>query len=477
MFQQTFAIIRNTFLESIRQPIMLVVLMVATIALILSNPLSAFTMANDQRMFIDLGLATVFLCGALLAAFIATNVLGREIENRTALTVISKPVSRPLFVIGKYVGVAAALLVGTLYMSFVFMLAEQHAVLQTVRDPIHVPVILFSAGAGIIGLGTGIWCNFFYNRIFASTVICVTTPLAGLAYLFSMMFKPDFAMQPLSAGFKPQLWIALGALAIAVLVLTAIAVAVSTRLGQVMTLCITIGLFVMGMLSDWAFGRRIAQLEQSWTQRVQLQTDSQLRSALDEDDLDDVRAWLLMVNTDRAYREHSTWPCKAMAEAVKQRAELAKVNEAERASRIAAIEREQQQAADAKLATDLSLARQAADALRWPPAKSDLVLEFDWPLIVERTNGECELIANTRTFVYPPLQRSVANGGERLTRASMQIATAVVPNFQVLFLSDALTQGHVIPPSYLAATGLYGLCYIIAALSLATFMFQRREVG
>ena len=43
-----------------------------TIALILANPLAAFTMEDDQRMLIDMGLATVFLCGCLLSAFIAT---------------------------------------------------------------------------------------------------------------------------------------------------------------------------------------------------------------------------------------------------------------------------------------------------------------------------------------------------------------------------------------------------------------------
>ena len=76
MFQQLLAITRNTFFESIRQPIMLVVLVAATVLIVLSNPLSAFTMDDNQRMLVDIGLATVFLAGAVLAAFIATNVLG-----------------------------------------------------------------------------------------------------------------------------------------------------------------------------------------------------------------------------------------------------------------------------------------------------------------------------------------------------------------------------------------------------------------
>ena len=74
---------------------MLVVLAAAVLLIVMSNPLSAFTMEDDQRMLVDMGMATVFLGGALLSAFIATSVLTREVENRTALTVISKPVGRP----------------------------------------------------------------------------------------------------------------------------------------------------------------------------------------------------------------------------------------------------------------------------------------------------------------------------------------------------------------------------------------------
>jgi ABC-type transport system involved in multi-copper enzyme maturation permease subunit len=155
MFQQISAIIRNTFFESIRQPFMLVMLLVATLLIIFANLLSGYTMSDDQKMFVDMGLATVFICGAVLAAFIATSVLGREIENRTALTVISKPVSRPVFVVGKYLGVAGGLGVATIFMSLVFLLVDQHSVLQTARDPLHLPVITFGFGAAAIGLAVG----------------------------------------------------------------------------------------------------------------------------------------------------------------------------------------------------------------------------------------------------------------------------------------------------------------------------------
>ncbi len=268
MFEQTLAILRNTFFEAIRQPVMLVILCIATLALILSNPLAGFTMEDDQRMLIDIGLATVFLCGAILAAFVSASVLTREIDNKTALTVISKPVGRPVFVIGKFLGVAAALFVATLFMSLVFLLVELHGTLQTVRDPLHLPVITFGIGAAVIGIGVALWCNYFYGKVFGSTVIVVTTPLLLIAYIFALMFDAHFAPQPIGASFNPQFWYAITSMMMAVMVLTAIALAASTRLSQVMTLAATLGLFMIGMLSDWFIGRRIEAIRQVWLSRA-----------------------------------------------------------------------------------------------------------------------------------------------------------------------------------------------------------------
>ena len=88
MFSQAFAITRNTFFESIRQPIVFILIVIGTLLIVASGPLSAFTMDEDQRMLVDISLASVFLTGTLLSAFIATSVLGREIESGTVLTVV-----------------------------------------------------------------------------------------------------------------------------------------------------------------------------------------------------------------------------------------------------------------------------------------------------------------------------------------------------------------------------------------------------
>jgi len=379
MFEQTLAIVRNTFFESIRQPIVLVLLVIATVTLILSNPLAAFTMEDDQRMLIDIGLATIFLCGALLAAFVATGVLTREIDNKTALTVISKPVGRPVFVIGKFLGVAGALVLCTLYMSFVFLLVERHDVLQTVRDPVHVPVVVFGVGAAILGVGIAVWCNYFYNKVFSSTVICVTTPLAALAYLLSLFFDPSFRLQPVGTDFKGDLWLGLISLMVAILVLTAIAIAASARLGQVMTLCVTLGMLVLGLLSDWLFGRPIRDLTEIWLQR-------------------------------------------ASAEGLTEKVEV----------------------------------------IRTITLTTGEVQQSPTPEIQE-------------VATVPLIE--MAEGAERVLHGVYWTLYSILPNFQALWLSDALTQSHKIPPIYVGFTIGYGLGYIAIALALAVILFQRREVG
>ena len=379
MFGQTLAIIRNTFFESIRQPILLVMLVVGTIGLIFCNLLAGFTMEDDQRMMVDLGLSTVFLCGTLLAAFIATNVLNREIENLTALTVISKPVARPVFVLGKFLGVAGALVLATVYLSFVFLLVEMHGVLQTVRQPIHLPVIVFGVGAGGLGVVAALWCNYFYGKVFSSTVICLVTPLAGLAYLFSLMFDTGFAVQPISESFKGQLWLALTSIMMAILVLTAIAIAASTRLGQVMTLCTTLGIFLLGMLSDWMLGRELNRIREMWLQRA---------SALGQTEI---------ISETRIVELVSTGEVQTKTEQIEQ--------------------------------------------------------------------------------ALAPLSSFADGLAERIEYAAYWTAYAILPNFQVFWLSDGVTQDHVIPPGYVGLTLIYGPLYILAALGLAVILFQRREVG
>ena len=68
--EQLLAITRNTFFESIRQPVLLVVLVICTVLVVLSNPFSAYTLQDDTKMFVDIGLSTIFMGTAILSALV-----------------------------------------------------------------------------------------------------------------------------------------------------------------------------------------------------------------------------------------------------------------------------------------------------------------------------------------------------------------------------------------------------------------------
>ena len=90
--------------------------------------------------------------------------------------------------------------------------------------------------------------------------------------------------------------------------------------------------------------------------------------------------------------------------------------------------------------------------------------------------GEVQTFVETVRVSQVPLA-DMASGSEAVIYGFWQFCYAIIPNFQVLWLSDAITQEHLIPGSYMLKSLLYGAVYIVIALSAAVILFQRREVG
>lgn len=256
MFQQLLSITRNTLLESIRQPIFVVLVLVGILLMAMNPSLSAYTLDDDNKLLVDLGLSTVFVFCLLLAAFTATSVLSDEIENRTVLTVISKPVTRPVFVLGKYLGVAGAITLAFYVLSLAFLFARRHGVRQANLDPYDGPVILFGLLAVVIALLFASAANYLYRWAFSSTLMIALAITATVGALLTFSISKEWAFQTPWTDFVAMegrlTQISLGLLLVfeAVLVLTAVAIAASTRLGQIMTLLVCVGVFVIGLINN-----------------------------------------------------------------------------------------------------------------------------------------------------------------------------------------------------------------------------------
>ncbi len=256
MFSRLFSIARNTFTETIRQPIYGVLLLATIFLLILNIFLAGFTLEEDDKLLMDLGLCTILLSGLFLAAFSATGVLTREIENKTAMTIMSKPVTRPVFLLGKYLGLILAQFLAFYICFLIYMLTMHHQVLENSSDPWDWPAIFFGMGFMMLGVFAAAAANFFYGREFSSTALLYATPLLTVGTVITSFFDREFNLTPFGQGyFHAQIVVAAILIMMALAVVAAVALAVSTRLGQVMTLLICTFVLIGGFLSDWLLGQ------------------------------------------------------------------------------------------------------------------------------------------------------------------------------------------------------------------------------
>ena len=257
-------IARNAFLESIRQPIHAVLICAALLALVLNVNLAGYTLEDDNKLLVDLGLSTLFLSGLLMAAFTATSVLSREIENKTVLTVVSKPVPRPQVVVGKFLGVAAAIATAYWLLAAVFLLTVRHRVQSSVReeDIFDPPVVTFGLLAiGLTFLIAGL-ANYLYRWSFPATFSIVGAVLATVAWGLVSCVSRWWRLQAPGTDFDPQLAIGLALVFEAIIVLAAIAIAASTRLGQIPTLLVCVGVFLVGLVGEYFLS--LASAGQGW---------------------------------------------------------------------------------------------------------------------------------------------------------------------------------------------------------------------
>jgi ABC-type transport system involved in multi-copper enzyme maturation permease subunit len=107
----------NTFRENLRDKLLYNLLIFALLMIGSSIIISKLTLGDFDRLMIDIGLASVNFFGVLIAIFIGIGLVSKEIDKKTIYTIMSKPVARYEFLLGKYVGLLVTLLVNTVIMT------------------------------------------------------------------------------------------------------------------------------------------------------------------------------------------------------------------------------------------------------------------------------------------------------------------------------------------------------------------------
>ncbi|NDF16004.1 ABC transporter permease, partial [bacterium] len=99
----------NSWKQMVRDRIFYVVLIVACFMLGFSYLLATLTIVESRKILLDFGFSAVSLASGMMAVYIGISSMAKEIEQRTIYTVVSKPVSRSMYLLGKFLGSLAVL--------------------------------------------------------------------------------------------------------------------------------------------------------------------------------------------------------------------------------------------------------------------------------------------------------------------------------------------------------------------------------
>lgn len=114
---QTIAIALNTFREAIRDRVLYNLVAFAVILIASALLFGEISIGIQKTILINLGLASISIFGLLIAIFLGIGLVYKEIDKRSLYTLLSKPIHRWQFVVGKFVGLNLTLLVNTIFMS------------------------------------------------------------------------------------------------------------------------------------------------------------------------------------------------------------------------------------------------------------------------------------------------------------------------------------------------------------------------
>jgi Cu-processing system permease protein len=119
----------SVFRESVRDKVLYSLVLFAVLLISVSYLIGQLTAGQDIKIIKDLGLAAISIIGLLIAVFIGIGLVWKEVERRSIYSILSKPIRRSEFVLGKYCGLALTLVVNVGMMTAAYYVLL--AVMQT----------------------------------------------------------------------------------------------------------------------------------------------------------------------------------------------------------------------------------------------------------------------------------------------------------------------------------------------------------
>ena len=237
---RVFAIAINTFREAVRDKVLYGVLGFAVALLLFTLALAELSLNQQRRVVLDIGLASISFFSVVIAVFLGSSLLYKEIERKTLYVILAKPIRRWEFLLGKYIGI-----VGTAAVFIAIMGAIQLWVTGVQADAsvsllVAVPLLSF--------LALALALTFSKDR----TAVLVPWSLAFLAASTLMLRATDVSLGPILSA----LLLSFGE----VLVLSAVALLFSSFSTPFLTGAFSLGVWLVGRSADEMASIRDAQV-------------------------------------------------------------------------------------------------------------------------------------------------------------------------------------------------------------------------
>ncbi|UDQ97169.1 ABC transporter permease subunit [Lentisphaerota bacterium WC36G] len=235
-----FSLTRNTFRESLRDPLYAILLLCALVLIGLFPTMTLFAFNSEMKFVIDSSMSATFTLGLIAAVLCSSNSLNREMRNGTVLLLMSKPVNRISFIVSKMLGISSALIVFVFLCNLATIVAKYVA---TDQFDFETGKLLWYFGILFLSAIIAGLRNFYSGKSFSASM--VTTLLVMLPIMSIILI----AMNPKNC--ELSFIYAISLLFFSVIIMGAVSVLLATRFGLVVNLTVSFFIFVGGLVSSY----------------------------------------------------------------------------------------------------------------------------------------------------------------------------------------------------------------------------------
>jgi ABC-type transport system involved in multi-copper enzyme maturation permease subunit len=183
------AIAKNTFRETIRDKILYTIAFFGILLILSSKIMASISSGEEEKITLDFGLSMIHIFGILITLFIGTQMIAREMEGNMIMVLLSKPISRFDFLLGKFLGLSGILFLLIIIMGGIFFLLT----------PFSLSFLLVFAGMYIsflLLLALALFFSTFLSPLiamFSSLLLWIIGNLTDDAYQFALHAREEIS--------------------------------------------------------------------------------------------------------------------------------------------------------------------------------------------------------------------------------------------------------------------------------------------